>query len=255
MCIAILNKETKLTKHQIENGFESNPDGGGIAYISGGKIKIYKQLQLNTDAFYNVYSNIYDKHSKFPILVHFRIGTSGKKDMRNVHPFKISKKIAFIHNGVLPYARINPNNSDTVHMRSFFQQFRNYADLLNRESVVFKQFEAIAAGSKLCFLSNDGRYSIMNEQDGHWSAGNWFSNHSCEYTPHAYHWHDYPISFGRFAMLSYNNKRQKIYEAISETELEGMDIETLAMYFGKSTGDLYSIYEASFYQMKKNEIY
>ena len=38
--------------------------------------------------------------------------------------------------------------------------------------------EALGAGNKIALLYDDGNYHILNEQQGKWDEGVWYSNHS-----------------------------------------------------------------------------
>ena len=87
MCqIVVINSSKKLERQFLENQFRANSDGIGIAYYSNGKWYWKKFMDFQT--FYNFYNNLnYNK-----AVIHFRAGTSGLKDISNVHPFLISRE-------------------------------------------------------------------------------------------------------------------------------------------------------------------
>lgn len=176
MCIAIVNKRSTLSKETFKNSFENNPDGLGIAYFEGGRLKIKKSLKSYEDI-YSKYLKV-RKRIKTPIFIHARIGTSGGKTIANVHPFAITKDIAFMHNGVISYPKIFKDESDTRHLGRFIQKLSNPHSLFDPLSIEYGFIEDIAGSSKFCFLDNKGNVSIINEDLGHWdkSLDTWYSN-------------------------------------------------------------------------------
>lgn len=182
MCIAILNKSSMLEESVFQNSFENNPDGCGMAYVIHGKVKVIHNLTS--------WKTLYDEYSmvrpltKHPIMIHFRIGTSGVKDERNLHPFMVTSEMALIHNGVVSYSPIHKDKSDTWHFVEFLKSLKNPHSLLNSESVEFNMISAITTGSKMCLLHRDGSYNIINEKSGTWNGDTWYSNktyESCSY--------------------------------------------------------------------------
>lgn len=178
MCIAILNKSSMLEESVFENSFENNPDGGGLAYVIHGKVKISHNMTS--------WKTLYDEYSmvrpltKYPIMIHFRIGTSGAKDERNLHPFMVTKDMALIHNGVVSYSPIEKDKSDTWHFVQFLKTLKNPHSLLDAESTECNMIAAMTTGSKFCLLYKDGSYNIINEKAGSWNGDTWYSNKSYE---------------------------------------------------------------------------
>lgn len=182
MCIAIVNKHSLLTEDIFKNSFDNNPDGAGMAFINKGKISVIKEMKS--------YLNLYNKYVKvrqnneLPILIHFRIGTSGIKDKRNVHPFMINKDMCLIHNGMIDYQIINKDYSDTWHFTQLLKSLKSPERLLNTSSIENAMFEAFTTGSKVAFLHSSGQFSILNEESGMWVGDTWFSNDTykeCDY--------------------------------------------------------------------------
>lgn len=224
MCIAILNKSGQLAEEIFENSFENNPDGCGMAWIEKGQIQTLHNLKS--------WKPLYEKYLKIrpatadPILIHFRIGTSGKKDERNLHPFTIGKDLAMIHNGILTYHPTNPDYSDTWHFAQMLKSLRDPAKLIESESLEFKQLESFIGSSKICYLHKSGKVSIMNEKAGHWNGESWFSNttyEQCSYYPIGYSksygnddWP--PLSMG----YSFADLQDWPNKMLDEEELSGM---------------------------------
>lgn len=171
MCIAILNNSGKLSRQTIYTCWENNPDGAGFTYWNGNELVVIKELQ-SKKRFFKLYSQHRDKSSN-PFAVHFRVATCGKIDATNCHPFKVSNKIAFIHNGVIPQlSDYKSNFSDTYELNELLKGMPE--DWLLNQSVIELLSDYISS-SKLVFIRQN-EYSIINEHLGKWDDGNWFSN-------------------------------------------------------------------------------
>jgi predicted glutamine amidotransferase len=208
MCIAILNNTETLTLETIKNSFENNRDGASFTYIENDIIKTYKEMDLNkVDIFYTNYAKVREAN-KLPMMLHFRIGTSGIKDKRNLHPFFINKNLALVHNGIIDIPNINPDYSDTYHFAKLCRQFKSHDKFLNIQSLEFKSLQDLIGSSKIIYLSNKGTYSIMNESLGHWDKNNnWFSNKTYE----ACNYYD----FGGIKTYKHNNYKYNEFNFFS----------------------------------------
>lgn len=178
MCIAILNKSSMLEESVFENSFDNNPDGCGMAYVIHGKVHVIHNL-TSWKTLYEEYQQVRPL-TKHPIMIHFRIGTSGAKDERNLHPFMVTKDLALIHNGMVSYSPIDKERSDTWHFVEFLKTLKNPHNLLYSQSVESQMIGAVTTGSKLCFLHKDGSYNIINEKAGSWMDDTWYSNKTYE---------------------------------------------------------------------------
>lgn len=86
MCVILIGK---VTANQYRLAETQNPDGFSVFTRSAGLIKAPTKAQA------------LDAIGEFGIW-HFRIGTSGKLDKSNIHPFEICKgRYLLYHNGVL----------------------------------------------------------------------------------------------------------------------------------------------------------
>lgn len=188
MCIAIVNTSQHLSKKILKTCWENNPDGAGMAWVDKGEINVFKEL-TNFNRFYNAYVKVRSNVKK-PMLIHFRIATSGTKPEINMHPFMISDKVAMIHNGTIaefkgPY---NDPKSDTYNFSEYL------ADLDITSVKMFEHpsarqiiYDAIGGDddskhgfNKIAMLDSEGNYDIFGEQLGVWDGkgknANWFSN-------------------------------------------------------------------------------
>lgn len=174
MCIAILNSNnTPLSKKTLSNSWDNNNQGAGMLYNINNKLQVFKTF--DKESFINEYFKI-RKIINTPILLHFRISTSGQHNFENLHPFLITQNIGFIHNGIIDNGSIN--YSDTYLFNELLKNIQNIENLIFN-----KEFQLLISGyigySKLIFLNSNNDTLIINEHLGHYdNMGNWFSNDS-----------------------------------------------------------------------------
>lgn len=206
MCLIIVKRKGEKFKEKwFKSGWNSNPDGAGFMYAVDGEIKVYKSMfehdVLNE---FNRVNSLYCNTTD--IIIHFRWGTHGLKNIENVHPFKVSEKLWFCHNGVF---RINcDSNKDISDTQHFNQQclMGLPEGFLNNKSIC-DLLEEYCLSSKLAFLDETGKSYILNKQLGCEHCGNWFSNtyfkeYKRVYTPKHYYG-------GRF---NYDDEYSEVYE-------------------------------------------
>jgi hypothetical protein len=175
MCIAILNQSGIISESIIRTCANNNPDGMGMAWIENGSIRTFKSMK-EVEKLISLYQSI-RADNEFPIMLHFRIGTHGKKDISNVHPFHIGDNMVMCHNGIVDTPILHPDKSDTFHLSLFLSKLRTIENLIDVNSIEFLFTETFCGDySKLIFLDNDGRFSIANEDLGHWIGETWYSN-------------------------------------------------------------------------------
>jgi predicted glutamine amidotransferase len=174
MCIAILNqkKAGRLPKSQIKNSWDNNDMGAGLLWDKGGKLNVFKTYDY--DEFIDKYNSLRDDKDVGNIVLHFRIATSGYNGEHNLHPFLVNDNLGFVHNGVIQGLG-NKQFSDTYEFNDMLKKFNH--NFVNCDMT--KYFISSYIGySKLVFLDNEGRFTIINEELGKWVDGNWYSNDS-----------------------------------------------------------------------------
>jgi len=184
MCIAILNtkKAGRLPKKQIQNSWDNNDMGAGLLWNKGNKLSVFKSYDY--DDYIEKYNELRDDKSIGNIVLHFRIATSGYNGEHNLHPFLTNDNLGFVHNGVIKGLG-NKSFSDTYEFNDMLKKFGH--DFLNCDMTKYFISEYIGY-SKLVFLDNKDKYTIINEELGKWSSGNWYSNDSYkEYKPYVYY--------------------------------------------------------------------
>lgn len=181
MCVAIYCEERHvLTEAELRTGWDSNPDGGGFAYISrSGALSVFRTMDLGN--FLRAYDEASDRNPQSPFAVHMRIATSGSIAKRNCHPFRQDGGTAWIHNGILPTKPIGKRSDTAVFVEDYLPQLGSlWMDNPYLVSIV----EEYCSGSKLVGLTTNPkaqeRAYIINEADGFWNGTAWYSNRSCE---------------------------------------------------------------------------
>lgn len=184
MCIAILNtkKAGRLPKSHIKNSWDNNEMGSGLLWSEGGKLQVFKTYVY--DDYIEKYNELRDNKDIGNIVLHFRIATSGYNGEQNLHPFLVNDNLGFVHNGVIKGLG-NKDFSDTYEFNDMLRKFKH--DFINCEMTRYFISEYITF-SKLIFLSADDKYTIINEEFGKWTDGNWYSNDSYkQYNDYSYY--------------------------------------------------------------------
>lgn len=172
MCLLILNVSKLLPKKYFTQAWNSNSDGAGIAWNENNEVHTKKCLyKKDLNGFYDYYKKVRAKTDS-PIIIHFRIETSGGINDNNTHPFRIGKNTVFAHNGVIPNLG-GQTRSDTNVLCQILGFFN--ISILEDYGWVLQQFTNTC---KFAFINNKGEYYIHNEKLGNWDNGDWFSNDS-----------------------------------------------------------------------------
>lgn len=159
MCILIAKpKGIKMPDMKtLENCWDSNPDGAGLAWSDGRKIYL-KKGYMKWEAFRDDVVNL--AIDDYNAIIHFRIATHGTVKPDNTHPFSVNESIVAGHNGVLNGVT---NEGDWTDSETFFK--RICAPILKSfdlTSEVFRKcVEAMIGTSKLAFLSEKGEMLLF----------------------------------------------------------------------------------------------
>lgn len=181
MCI-IVSKEKgyNLPKKEIlKNCFENNPDGAGFMYVNNNKVHIEKGF-MDFENLYNrllQLDKILDLKNK-NLVLHFRIGTSGKNDGATCHPYpiceqskylkaqKVACNIAMVHNGIISnYAY---KNGDVLNdTQNFIKDFVSILYSLNANFLKFDKIKDLLYNecqkTKLCFLDKNDNLTYIGD--------------------------------------------------------------------------------------------
>lgn len=186
MCIiAIKPPHHKMIDESIiETMFQNNPDGSGYMYSYNNKVHIEKGF-MTLKELLNSLDSLKKKVNieEIPLILHFRISTSGKTDGATCHPFPITSdlnalrkthvitNLGMAHNGVIyDFEEKKSIYSDT---QLFVNKCVSYLYDINpkflHDDRTEKMLEPIINGSRLAFLDRHGniyRYGDWCENDG-----------------------------------------------------------------------------------------
>jgi hypothetical protein len=177
-------KGVTLKKHILKTCWENNTDGAGILYVEDGRLEVYKELH-SFKKFIKTYNEI-RMVNKDNMVLHFRIATHGGVDHDNCHPFLVNNNLGFVHNGII--RDLVGHSKDKSDTNLFCEMLRTLPKGWERNEAMYKLVgSAIGFYNKLIFLNNQGEFKIVNEHEGVWDMGCWFSNRTYKdygYTDH-----------------------------------------------------------------------
>lgn len=183
----------------IETMWYNNPDGAGFMYAKGGKVFIEKGF-MDLQSFVRAIDSL-DKSIDIvatPLIMHFRITTSGGTTPENTHPFPVSDSLkqlqrtrctaplAIAHNGMINIKPSSKVVSDTMEyvtaQLSLLYKLREdfYTTKTGKELV----YNAIQ--SKMAFLDKAGRIETVGKF--HELNGILYSNYSYQPYKGYYTW-------------------------------------------------------------------
>lgn len=173
MCIIIYSPKSgeMLPVDWFNEAMEWNDDGMSLTYVQDGEFKIIKTL-LRGDIIYDEYKRAH--REGFDCIIHMRITTHGKTTLENCHPFALNENEVFFHNGQIFFGRKLPE--DTVDTKHFGENIlRHMPDNWRELPEVVFMLEQFLTDSKVVILNRQGEVTILNEKNGYWDKGIWFS--------------------------------------------------------------------------------
>lgn len=197
MCIIIAkDKIGRLpTETELRNSFNYNNDGAGFMYVDNGKVVIDKGY-MTVDSFIKRYHTLLNKYNNFnnkSLVIHCRIGTSGKNNKGNTHPYPItddikklrtkhltSEKIGIAHNGIIHgYGTVTGLNDTQEYISKYlYPLYKHYKDFYKNKDMLYQM--ELATNSKFIILdTTDTLYYVGEFTD---DKGLKFSNTSYKYT-------------------------------------------------------------------------
>ena len=185
MCLIMFSKNiNNIQKEWYKNSKESNQDGLGVMFPQDGRLVVRKAIN---DKYQDTLFNAVKKKVKkgVPVAFHQRYGTSGNKDITNVHPFKLlsidegdSIDLYMMHNGIISIKEVD-NLCDTATYCEYVLKplLKKDNDLWHKHE--FKVLMDLSIGnSKLLFMDNNGNVEIVGEDRGEWKDKVWLSTPS-----------------------------------------------------------------------------
>jgi hypothetical protein len=200
MCIIAYKPADKEIKEDIiRECFFRNPDGAGITYVENGRIVIQKGIKTADDLVKAVLP-----HMEKEMVIHCRVASRGMVvDDVNCHPFYIKARVdengepafeySVSHNGTLEWGH-TAEKSDTHRFTELFltPMFESHPHVLSWEwgRIALERTISFGTGlkgrlNKMVIMVNDLRPEnkkvityILNEFEGEWKGGIWYSNTS-----------------------------------------------------------------------------
>lgn len=186
MCIIAIKPahHKMIDETTLKTMFDTNPDGAGYMYAYNNRVHIKKGF-MSLKELLNSLENLKKKINieEIPLILHFRISTSGKTDGATCHPFPITSdlnalrktnvitNLGMAHNGIIgDFEEKNSIYSDT---QLFVNKCVSYLYDMNpkflHDDRTKKLLEPIINGSRLAFLDSHGniyRFGEWCENDG-----------------------------------------------------------------------------------------
>lgn len=184
MCLlCVMEPNVTPTREQLMNAASNNPDGFGYAFHCGDRIITGRGMDAEEviDRFLRIRQGLPNTWAMF----HARYTTHGATNKANCHPFRMNGDPSTVigHNGIIPISV--PAGDDRSDTRYFADEWLpELLELLDDEQG-FAELEQLVGASKVAVFTHDPRLShqvyILNEHNGHWANGIWWSNDTYKY--------------------------------------------------------------------------
>lgn len=182
MClISQAKKKSLINPKHLEAGQERNKDGWGIMYPDGKRVCVARGMG-DAKEFNAALALVPDNT---PVAVHFRMATAGPTDLANCHPFKVlsfeehGQDLFLMHNGpkIMPGFNGDKKRSDTLQfVEELLVPLLKGNPRLIRSKALHKMIAAAVNRDRLVFLEGCGKWHCINENEGKWEKGAWYSN-------------------------------------------------------------------------------
>jgi len=190
----------------LSNGALVNDDGHGYAIVAGDNV--VAGHGMNAGNVIDEFVSARSENPSGPALFHSRFGTHGSVSPANCHPFRVGgdERTILAHNGVLPRSvqpRKGDRRSDTRIAAEDFLPTRPFGSLGSKRGR--RRMERwLTPANKVVILTVDPVYRdqsiVLNEDQGYWNDGVWYSNRDYLATPAAtcrnlaqWRWADGPL--------------------------------------------------------------
>ena len=210
MCIIIAkDKIGRLPKEEeLKNAFEYNDDGAGFMYVDNGKVVIDKGY-MTFESFMKHYKKLLSKYNDFKdksLVLHFRIGTSGRNTKGNTHPYPITnnvkklrkrhlsnESIGIAHNGIIKgYGTATGLNDTQEYISKYlYQLYSHYKDFYKNEDMLYQ-----------IDLATNSKFAILDSDDNIYYIGEFIDDNGLNFSNDTYK-HSYYQSLGYGGYSSY----------------------------------------------------
>lgn len=180
MCLIMLQPKgvDVLTRRTAHNVWDNNSDGAGFMLAYNGHLIVRKPF-FKFKEFWRAYRRARRVFgTEAPFVIHWRLATHGETTAENTHPFVFAGgKVGLAHNGILPWLP-DENHKDYSDTRYFVKHALGGTTAEESMSLDFALNcgKHIGRGNKFVLLSEEGEWNIVNEEEGTWQQGAWYSN-------------------------------------------------------------------------------
>lgn len=254
MCIIIAKRKNGRipTEKELMYAFDYNNDGAGFMYVDNNRVIIDKGY-MKLGHFIARYRELLEKYNNFTnksLVIHCRIGTSGRNTKGNTHPYPITNNskelkktffksdIGIAHNGIIRDYELTGNCSDTQSfiMKYLYPIYSHYRDFYKNKYIT-SGIEEITNSKFVILDTKDNIYKIGDFIE---DKGLFFSNDS--YLPPRYSY-DYGLYYKYFPEDKLYNESYNVYD--EESELYPLDENWYIDLYGN--GDTIKVEDKEYY--------
>lgn len=205
MCIIIAKKKNGRipTESELRNSFEYNSDGAGFMYVDNNKVVIDKGY-MTLDSFLKHYKSLcikYDDFKNKSLVIHCRIGTSGKNNKGNTHPYPITdnvkklrtrhlqENIGIAHNGIIHgYGTATGLNDTQEYISKYlYPLYYHYRDFYKNDDMLYNIKQATSS-----------KFVILDKTDELYFIGEFIEDKGLYFSNTTYKDYEY-IGLGRYS--------------------------------------------------------
>lgn len=120
MCVIILtNPKHPISKKELKKAWNTNPDGAGLAYSTGGTVK-YERGFMNMNHYIK---KVLELQDKYDLMLHLRISTGAGITPQGTHPYKAGALLSMkgettrpliCMNGVINYQELHQKKGNRL---------------------------------------------------------------------------------------------------------------------------------------------
>jgi len=171
MClIAYVPANKQMPETYFRAAAKDNSDG--IGFMSADGVEKFLGRKMVKRA-WRYARQLHDANVEY--AVHFRWATHGRVALTNTHPFKTPDGNAYVmHNGILTDYTPEDKYGDESDTRRLVSVMVG-VDVTADPDYWTKLADHIGWSNKLCVMSWDGQFRIVNEDAGDWIDGIWYS--------------------------------------------------------------------------------
>jgi hypothetical protein len=165
----------------LKTMWDGNQHGAGYMFVADGQVIIRKPFFKRAELIAAYQNDHRDFGAASAFVLHFRWATHGPRTTGNTHPHVVKADrervtVGLVHNGILDIGvkRDSPDSDTVVFCRDVLGEYS--AREIMGGKMRRRLGRAIGSGNKFVLLDSAGKVSIVNEKEGIWDGGTWYSN-------------------------------------------------------------------------------